>query len=175
MGLQIAFVDDETRHIAFYINALRGIGYESKHFASPDSCLTAIADGEEFALFVTDMMMPSSGKYSAEITRDFLTTGLYLVKDIRNKNRETPIIVFTNLNIESIITEIKTEIAIEPNVFFVRKVDYPPHLLAEAVSALLDGQNPFTKRRGILRRFWDSLILEPKVYGMGIDIKKLAR
>ena len=173
MGLPIAFVDDETRHIAFYINALRGIGYESKHFESPDSCLIAIANGEEFALFVIDLMMPSVGKYSAERTRDFLTTGLYLVKDIRNQDRKTPIIVFTNLNIASIITEIQTEVAIEPNVFFIRKVDYPPHLLAEAVNALLDGKNPFSKRRGILRRFWDSLILEPKVFGMGIDIKKL--
>ena len=175
MGLPIAFIDDETVHIEYYINALRSVGYGSKYFKSPDSCLTAIADGEQFRLFITDMMMPSIGKYSAINTREFLITGLFFVKDIRKNDRETPIIVFTNLNIESIIVEVRTEVEIEPNVFFVRKIDYPPHLLAEAVSALLGGKNPFSKRRKILQRFWDSLILEPNLNGIGIDIKKLIR
>jgi CheY-like chemotaxis protein len=175
MSLPVAMIDDETVHIEFYLKALGGLGYDTRHFKSPDSCLSALAAGDRFSLFVTDLMMPSFGKYSAKDTRDYLITGLCLAKDIRNQDRETPVMLFTNLNIETILAEVKRELASEPNFFVIRKMDYPPHILAETVDALLSGRDPFVKRKSLLRRFWDSLVLEPTVYGIGIDIKKLGQ
>jgi CheY-like chemotaxis protein len=175
MALPVAIIDDETAHIEYYVQALYGLGYEARHFKSPDSCLSALASGDQFSVFVTDLMMPSFGKYSAKDTHEYLITGLYLVKDIRNRNQKTPIILLTNLNIQAVLTEVKRELTSEPNVFILRKIDYPPHTFAETIDALLSSRDPFAKRKSLLRRFWDSLVLEPKVFGMGIDIKKLGQ
>ncbi len=72
MTLPVAFIDDETVHVEYYVQALRGLGYQARHFKSPDSCLSALAAGDRFAVFITDLMMPSYGEYSTKQTRDHL-------------------------------------------------------------------------------------------------------
>jgi CheY-like chemotaxis protein len=175
MTIPIAIIDDETVHVDYYVAALQGLGLQAEHFTSPDLCLSALRLGNRFSLFVIDLMMPSFGEYSRASMQNYLTTGLHLAKDIRKSDAEIPIVLFTNLNIDSILAEVKAELSGERNIFVVRKIDYPPHIFAEAIGAVLSGQGPFAERSGILRRFWDSLVLEPNVCGLGIDIKKLAK
>src|SRR6266699_3302124 len=53
---------------------------------------------------------------------------------------------------------------------FVRKADYPPVRLVEFIGHYFErGRFP----SAILRRLVDSLVVEPNVHGVGIDLKKL--
>lgn len=173
MPKQIAFIDDEITLTAYYVDALSAIGYAPTHFKSPDSCLSSIRAGKTFDLFVTDLMMPSYGVYTKTQTSDGLKTGVIFTKELREIEPETPIIVLTNLNVEAIFAEVQTELSEIPNVFVVQKAQFTPSRLAESVQALLEDGLPPIKRAGILRRFWDSLLLQPNFMGMGIKIKTL--
>jgi CheY-like chemotaxis protein len=175
MNRQIVFIDDETLHIDYYLSALRGLGHESRHYKSPDSFLTALKSGERYSIYVTDLMMPSYGLYSERETQGGLLTGMCLVKDIRKIEIEAPVIVFSNLNIHTIISQVREELAATTNLFIVPKSDYPPREFADTLDAIINGNDPFQKRIGLLRRFWESLVLEPKVCGIGINIKKLGK
>ncbi len=175
MPREIAFVDDDSTLTEYYLDALRGVGYEPSHFKSPDSCFTAINAGHRYELFVVDLMMPSYGKYTESQTCNGLKTGAVFTNELRFSDRETPIIMITHLNVEPVFAEVKEDLADLANVFVVRKATYTPAALAESVGALLeDGLAP-ERRSGILRRFWDSLLLEPNLFGMGVKLKELIR
>lgn len=173
MAKQIAFIDDETTLTNYYLDALRSNGYGCRHFKSPDSCLTAIRSGKVYDLFITDLMMPSYGTYTKAETSDGLKTGSVFTLDLRRIVPEIPVIVITNLNVEPVFADVKSELADCPNVFVVRKAEFTPQILAESIHALLEDGLPLEKRTNVLRRFWDSLLLEPNFFGIGVKIKKL--
>ena len=173
MAKQIAIVDDELTLTSYYLDALSAIGYEPTHFKSPDSCFTTMRHGKTFDLLITDLMMPSYGLFAKSETSDGLKTGAVFAMEIRRLGLEMPIIVYTNLNVDPLLAEVKAQLKEAPNVFVVRKSEYTPSRLAESVQALLEeGLSP-VKRVGVLKRFWDSLLLQPNFMGVGIKIKTL--
>lgn len=175
MAKKIALIDDETWHINYYQAALRATGFNPTHYKSPASCLTDLSRGQRYALYLTDLMMPSYGAYSKEDTEDYLQTGAMLAKDVRSFDSDAPIIIFTNMNIDAVLNDVQALLSDVPNTFLLRKSDYQPNELADVVYAILEeGKSP-AERRGVMRRFWDSLVLEPNVFGVGIDLKKLGR
>ncbi len=176
MKTAIALIDDETAHAVYYQLALEARGYAVEHFKSPASFLTRARQAKStFGLFVTDLMMPPRGAYSVSQTRGGLLTGLLLVHDIRQLDREAPILIITNVNISNVLEEVKAVVAQTPNVFLARKAEYPPDELAASVDALLTNKPAFqeAKRVGIIRRFFNSLLLRPNFFGMGLDLKRL--
>lgn len=173
MPKRIAFVDNDLTLTSYYIDSLASIGYVPTHFKSPDSCFSSIRSGNKFDLFLIDLMMPSYGIYTKAQTLNGLKTGAVMTKGLREYDPETPIIVITNLNVETVFAEVKKDLSELPNVFVVQKADYPPNRLAESVEALLETGDSPIRRTGILRRFWDSLLIQPNFMGVGIKIKTL--
>ena len=156
---RIAVIDDETKHIEFYVSALSAMGFNVVHYKSPASCLTALEKGERFSLYLTDLMMPAYNAYTKSDTYDGLITGALLVRDIRVQEDKAPIILFTNMNVDSVLDRTQDILIPLPNSFLLRKSAYDPQEMAKVIHALLiDGESP-EKRKGILRRFWDSLCL----------------
>ena len=173
MPKRIAFVDDDVTLTSYYVEALSSIGYEPTHFKSPDSCFSAIRAGSRYDLYIIDLMMPSYGTYTKKQTSNGLKTGAIFTKELREIDPETPIIVITNLNVEPVFLEVKKDLSEMPNVFVVQKAEFTPTRLSESVEALLEtGVSPIV-RAGILRRFWDSLLIQPNFMGVGIKIKTL--
>lgn len=174
MTTTIALIDDESAHAAYYQLALESKGYAVEHFKSPASLLTRLRKGAAptFSLFVTDLMMPPRGAYSNSETNDGLLTGLPLARDIRAAEPETPIVIFTNLNIEGTLGQVKAVVEELPNLFLIRKSEYPPDELADAAHALLSEEGTFQEQTGMIRRFLNSLILQPNFCGFGIDLKR---
>ena len=173
MNKKIAFIDDETPHIGIYITFLQAACLNVVHYKSPDSCLSDLKKGKSYAIYITDLMMPSYGLYSREESRDYLMTGAMLAKDIRVYDLEAPIIVFTNMNVNAILDKVRLSLDEIANAFLLRKSKYAPDKLAELACAILDKGVSVLERKTILQIFWDSLILEPNVAGLGIDLKKL--
>lgn len=170
----IAIIDDEPLQTGYYVSALEEVGYKVDQFRSPASCKTAIVKGASFDLILCDLMMPSRGTYSVEDTEDGLITGLLFTEDLRASLPETPIFLFTNLNVHAILSRISQRVGRLANVFLLPKASFTPDRMSEAVPAMLEDSIVPLKRRGILRRLFDSLILEPNFFGMGVDLKKIA-
>ena len=169
----IAIIDDDHIQTRYYINALEETGYNVYHFLSPASCKTALIKGTLFDLYLCDLMMPPRGAYRIEETEDGLITGLLLAEELRENDWETPIFLFTNLNIQTAVSRVSHRIEKLNNVFLLPKAEYTPERICEAIPAILEQNLPPLKRKGILKRLFDSLILEPNFFGIGVNLKKI--
>jgi hypothetical protein len=53
------------------------------------------------------------------------------------------------------------------------KAQFTPDRICEAIPAILEQNLPPMQRKGILKRLFDSLILEPNFFGIGVNLKKI--
>jgi CheY-like chemotaxis protein len=170
---KVAIIDDDVLQSVHYAVAIRAKGYECSHFKSPASLLTAIKKGQRFECFVVDLMMSPRGAYTHSATDGGEITGLVLAKDLRTTFSLTPIIIFSNANADGLISKVKKELQGVHNVIFVAKSSFKPNKLADSICGLLETGKPIEERRGLLLSMWSSLLLQPSLFGIGIDLKKL--
>jgi len=170
----IAIIDDDPLQMGYYIRALEDAGYKVHHFRSPASCKTALLKGALFDLFLCDLMMPPRGSYKIEDSEDGLITGLLFTEELRERDSDTPIFLFTNLNIQTVVSRVAQRLENLVNVFLLPKAQFTPDRMCEAIPAMLEQSLPPLQRKGILKRLFDSLILEPNFFGMGVNLKKIA-
>lgn len=170
---RIALIDDETLHAKYYVLAIESKGYACVHFKSPASVLTAIDSGDAFDCYVTDLMMPPRGAFALEDTENGLITGALLAVKLRAHEPSAPIIIFSNINVGGVIWRVKTQLRDVQNVVFVRKANFMPEQLADAVVGLLEHSKPLEERRSLLRSLLSSLLLTPNFFGLGVDLRRL--
>lgn len=122
---RILFIDDEP----FEMSSIRDALEHSKRYEiflakNGDEALKFIRSGEEFDLFILDVIMPSeSDKSDPENNR---TTGLRIGKEIRKKFPRTPIICL------SVVTDrwVKNQLR-ELGAYYIEKPALPSEVLEE--------------------------------------------
>jgi CheY-like chemotaxis protein len=170
MSQKIVLIDDDTYVIPFYIQAFELSQYEIRHFLSVDAFMRVISsESPATDLFIIDVMM-SSGNYDLVKTENGLLTGLYVALDIRKAYLDVPIVLFSSSPLPPVTSKARSLAKKISKCSYVSKFEYPPEKLVGYIDYY------FQKGRfkdGTLRKLLDSLILEPNLNGIGVDLKKL--
>lgn len=170
MAKRIILIDDDKQVTPFYIQAFEFSQYEIRHFLSVNSITDIISSKEpETDLFIIDVMLPS-GNYNLTKTENGLLTGLYVALDIRKTFPDIPIILFSASPLPPVTMRARSLARKLSKCSYVSKPEYPPDKLVEYVDYYFK-KGKF--KDGTLRKLFDSLILEPNLNGIGVDLKKL--
>jgi len=181
-GKRIIIVDDDRVLTNRYQQRLVLAGFLVRPFFSVGTFMRAFRMGNLGAdLYIIDVMMPGQDLYSEAKTDNGMNTGLCLASDIRDKDLETPIILFSNDTFD-LVAPIAKKLALRlSNCYFVRKIDTPPDALTDLVERYFAtgsfeaaGQKPPWFKR-LFRRLFGSLLLQPNFGGLGIDLKELTK
>lgn len=131
--MKILFVDDERTPTEYFVNALRAD--HEVHFvrkAADAKKEVTKAEGFDYDAVILDIMMPP-GPYGAE-SPDGLRTGLYILRDLRLRHPEIPVIALTNAVDPALLEALQ----LQPNVKTVDKTQILPSALPEIVRAVAE-------------------------------------
>ena len=178
MAYRIALIDDEDFVMRSYCVELELADYEVLQYKSVAHIKSLILTEkkEQIDFFIVDIMLPPGSLYSDESTNLGLFTGLFLARDIRKKYLDVPIIIFTNSPFKSVQEVAKRFSTRLDNCILLQKADYLPFELVDVVNSYFEEfrLSPNTKP-GILKKLFGSLMLQPNINGIGIDLKQLRK
>lgn len=178
MNYRIALIDDELVAMRIYRLELELEGYEVLQYKSVDEIepLISTEKNEPIDLFIIDIVLPSGSVYSDKNPDLGLRTGLFLAQDIRKKYIDIPIILFTNWQFEDLQKAAKRLSIRLGNCIFLYKHDYLPFELVDMVNRYFKELRLSPKKKiGIFQKLFGSLILQPNISGVGIDLKQLGK
>lgn len=128
----ILFIDDEERRMDSYLQELE-FHYRVSYKKQVDEAYEFFEQHhKDIELLILDIMMNPGKLFAKEQTERGLTTGLFLYRKIRTKAPDLPILIFTHKH------DIEKEFRNEPNCRFLRKQDYEPEQLVEAIDDFLN-------------------------------------
>lgn len=137
MGKQVLLVDDDRLPMRFYVRALEKSGFNVKHCLEPDSALSFVEDcktGQQtIDVVILDIMMPPGKTYSSKDTNQGLTTGVLLLKRIKELLPNVPVVVLTNVRNPETIDKIK-----QFEVEVLEKTKSPAFELARHLREIVD-------------------------------------
>ena len=170
MTKKIVLIDDDKQTMPFYIQALEIAQYKVTHLTNTNSALDII-DNKIFTvdLWIIDITMPT-GNYNTAKTENGTLTGLYLALDIKKAYPKNPIILFSASPLPPVTKKAHALAKQISKCSYISKSMYPPLKLVEYVDYFFE-KGCF--KNGALRKFYDSIILEPNFSGIGVDLKKL--
>ncbi len=172
----VVLVDEDMIQMAPFVAELGLRGTKVRVFAEADSCLRSARRCKGVAVFVVDVMLPSDGRYSREDTRDYLYTGVFLARDIRNAHPKTPILLVSNHALRENLRRIERAMATIGCCAFIAKQSFAnPGEFADLVQRIAERGVIGAKPRNIFGRLARGIMLQPNVAGVGIDIKELLR
>jgi CheY-like chemotaxis protein len=123
--------------MAYYVRAIEEKGFTVKHFLGPDSALDFVRRStSEVVAIVLDIMMPPGDEYKDKDTNEGLTTGVFLLPDLRRHCPKTPVVVLTNVKNPETLGRFETG----PSLRIAQKMEYPPYELADLVAQMVHGQ-----------------------------------
>jgi CheY-like chemotaxis protein len=131
--VKILFVDDERTPTDYFVNALRAdhdVRFVKKAVEARKEVTKA--EGFGYDVVILDIMMPP-GPYAAE-SPDGLRTGLYILRDLRLRHPEIPVIALTNAVDPALLEALQ----LQPNVKTVDKTQILPSALPEIVRAVAE-------------------------------------
>jgi len=139
----ILFVDDEPYYARHYVEALEKASYEVILMESAETGLQYLREhASELSLLILDYMMPTPEGVSETDTLDGLATGRWFLRKARTliESCNTPVLVLTNRNIETVKTEIVEFSSMEVDKLLrVRhKTQTPRFYLATVVNQVLN-------------------------------------
>ncbi|PYJ58816.1 MAG: hypothetical protein DME24_14850 [Verrucomicrobia bacterium] len=172
MAKRIVIVDDDRLLTEAYVRALHLEGYDVRLITSVSQCKKLLQKKKHLRvdMFIVDLVMPPGKSFPGDECSGGTFTGLFLAHDLRKKYKSTPIVLYSFTSFRYVTAQAKRVAKILRRCAFVRKADYPPVKLVEFIGHYFErGRFP----SGILRRLVDSLVVEPNVHGVGIDLKKL--
>ncbi|NES80989.1 MAG: response regulator [Moorea sp. SIO2B7] len=148
----ILFVDDEPRDMNSFVLELQfDLGQENVTFESNvDKALEYLENHKnEIQIVILDNTMPSGKIYEDEQTHEVIRTGLFLYEDIRSMLPDIPIIIFSNVPKENVLTNYSSDS--EKKIMnmleqetgcnkadYLEKPDYFPYELVEVVKKMLN-------------------------------------
>lgn len=154
-------------------------GWTVRHFPDADSAYAVVQSGEKFSCYLLDVMLAAgitSTRFSREQTDDYMITGLILAQRIRELDHETPIFFFTQASSKKLKERIERICMEIPHCGVLFKHSYDdPISLADDLDALLSGKREPARENRFLRALGRSILLQPNVAGIGIDLKELGR
>lgn len=130
----ILFVDDERRWAESYVEELELSDHQVSFQMNVDVALQEFERNRpQIELLILDIMM-SPGLSFRDIDTDLgLRTGIRFYERIREQAPDLPVIIFTNVSDRTV----ESRFAEEKNCWFLRKIDYLPHEIAEQVNWIL--------------------------------------
>jgi len=174
MTKKIAIIDDDMLPMRYYATALTLDGYDVDCINNISAAYDILfhSSGVKIDLLIIDIMMDPMTVYKADLCEDGLLTGLFLARDIRKQYPSLPIILFSNANITSVILKARRLADRLSRCVYLLKLDYPPAKLVQFINEYFK-KGRFTT--GLLKKFLDSIILQPNIQGIGIDLKELTK
>jgi|GEM_PF-4583132 len=175
MQHRIVIVDDETVATQFYIRALELDGIAVEHYSSVNSfkAFLAFKKPATVDMFIVDVMMPPAPG-DEKISEEGMLTGLFLARDIRRAYTDVPIIIFSHYNFNGLQKAAKRLSDNLSACIFVEKIDVPPSELVDMVNRYFQESKLEPNRKfKVIERLFGSLLLQPNIGGVGIDLKRL--
>ncbi len=172
----VAMVDDDDIVTPHYASALILAGHDLNVFSSVDDFEPTLSadSGRKFDLYIIDIMLSPGKRYSLEITDQGLMTGLFLVQDIRRRYKKAPIILLSNQTLRSVRESAERLSERLVDCISLNKAETQPDNLVSMVGKYFqEFELKPRSRKSIFRRIFNSLLLEPNLSGIGIDLKKL--
>ena len=124
----ILFVDDEKRRMESYAEELRLSGYKVEIKSDVDSALDFFQENyKQIKLLILDIMMPAGNAFENVDTKYGLRTGIIFYEEIRNRNSNLPILIFTNVSNEAV----EKKISLDKKSLFLQKEDFLPFQLVD--------------------------------------------
>lgn len=140
----VLLVEDDRLPMQFYVKALDQKGFKVKQFVEPDGALNFVRDkGSQISAIILDIMMPP-GRYGPECTNEGLKTGVFLLKDLREKCPNVPVVVLTNVENPKTFEKFQEG----PLLRVMQKMDCPPFELVDLLNRMLaDGKEKDSNKR----------------------------
>ena len=165
----IMMIDDDRHQAEFIATKLRTQGFRVSNVASENDVLSlAVSVRKRVSLYLVDVMMPTENwpRYTPEATLGGMITGFLVAADIRKVHSRKPIILWSTAPFESIAAYARDVTSAIPHCSFMYK--------SEAVDKVKRTYERFRTtgkmERGLLSQIWDRLIMQPNVYGVGLDV-----
>lgn len=118
----------------------------------------------------------TSSQFSREQTGDYTITGLVLARLIRERDPVTPIIFFTQASYRNLKEKIEMTCRDVPRCGVLFKHSYDdPISFADDLDDLLSGKKRVSSRNCFMQALGSSILLQPNVAGIGIDLKELGK
>jgi DNA-binding NtrC family response regulator len=129
---EVLFIDDDTRLIASFADAVRGAGFSTRHFRAPDPALEYLRGDAKPDLIVWDMMLPPGEAFREADTESGLSTGKHLFWKMRGLRPACHYLLFTARGDVSFVefdspdtkshVRFKTELSVRGLVEFIREL-----------------------------------------------------
>ena len=167
--------DDESILISRYRMALELAGYEVEFCVSVDEVVELVSEGKNpIDLFVIDVVQPPGNAFASKPTDNGMYTGLYLAHYICQKMSKAPIILFSIASLPSLRKAAEQLTNHLSECIMLKKSQTMPSDLVDVINKYFDEfRLTSIGKQGILSRLFQSLILQPNISGVGIDLKKL--
>ncbi len=129
---EVLFIDDDTRLIASFADAVRSAGFSTRHFRAPDPALEYLRTNANLDLIVWDMMLPPGEAFREVDTESGLSTGKHLFWKMRELHPACHYLLFTARGDVSFgefdspdtksYVRFKTELSVRGLVEFIRRL-----------------------------------------------------
>ena len=127
---EILFIDDDTRLISSFADAVRSAGFSTRLFRAPDPALEYLRTDANLDLIVWDMMLPPGEAFREVDTESGLSTGKHLFWKMRELRPASHYLLFTARGDVSFVefdspgtksyVRFKTELSVRGLVEFIR-------------------------------------------------------
>jgi CheY-like chemotaxis protein len=131
---KILLIDDDIQAMRYYVETLEAAGFDVTQCTGPDSALQVLRDTTTpVSAVLLDIMMPPGDAYRRQNTQEGLTTGLFLLEDLRRLRPNLPVVVLTNVSNRDTLQRIPRD----SKLLLIPKVACPPHALLEEITTRL--------------------------------------
>ncbi len=170
---KVLLIDDDkvlTRH---YEEALGVQGFQVDVCSSVSDIMCLALSS--YDLIVCDLMMPNDGFFANVGTNRNLITGLRVAEHIRGDPCDVPIVLLTNLNIDSVLDDVERSIEPLTDVVLMKKYDFNPVEFSQVALSLINREMAEYLPPALGRRLADSIIVRaPIIPGfVTLDLLKL--
>jgi CheY-like chemotaxis protein len=169
----ILWIDNDVYIIDRLIKYLEIEGFMVTTFSNVDDCIGYLDKKPKVDIFILDLMMPCGKALTEEDTKG-RETGILLCHFIRNYYPEIPIVFFTVATDKFFGKELKELCSLLGGILILRKGEAFPERLASDVKQIIENGLKIDSKYRLLTLIGDSLLLQPNIAGIGIDIIKLS-
>jgi DNA-binding NtrC family response regulator len=118
-----------------------------------------------FDIVIVDMAMPTGEWDPPGEVKGGLDTGVILAKVIRKKHKDIRVICYS-IHYSADAKELLDDSGVE----YISKASYPGKKLIEYIK-----QGPSQNEENLLTKTYNALELKPRIFGIGVDLKKIFR
>jgi CheY-like chemotaxis protein len=175
-GPKVLLVDEDRIQMAPFVAELELRGLSVHVLEEADSCLKTAKHHKRLDIAIIDVMLPSARRYSLEETQNHLYTGVFLARDIRSIHPDLPILLISNQTFREELRRIDRGMRTIGNCAFLSKRAFADASeFADIVEKILSHGIKKAEAKDIFGRLYRSIILQPKIAGIGVDLRELFR